>query len=179
MGKVAYFEEVVGREVEARVRQETARVESELREREKRELAEAREREGARLAEAVAEMERNANRAVAEATRRAKADYNEARTRFFEEIKGEVISELKAFTQTAEYAGYLKEKIAAAWREGLDRVVLRPQDKDLAEEIKKSIGNKISAVEISEEDFLGGFILRGDKKQDDHTFITRLGELHF
>ncbi|MCL2200078.1 MAG: hypothetical protein FWB80_14290 [Defluviitaleaceae bacterium] len=177
MGKVEYFEAVVGREVERRVRGARVRVLRELAEAEARELAETRARVRERVEEATREMERNANRAVAEATREAKTEYNTIRTAFFKEVRREVIAELRAFTQTMEYVDYLKEKIAENMRDGLDKLLLRPQDMHFAEEIKKSTDDKISSIEIGEDDFIGGFILLGEKVRSDHTFKTRLGSL--
>ncbi|MCL1862068.1 MAG: hypothetical protein FWF78_00690 [Defluviitaleaceae bacterium] len=176
MGKVAFFEEIIGREVERRTRLARHKLAKELSAATAREVDAVHKRVCAEVAEAKSAMERSANKAVAEATQKAGAEYNALYTAFFQEIKDEVKEKLIAFTQTDEYGEYLKERIVKNMRVELFgcKILLRPQDMYLAEEIKKSTNDNTSSVDFGKEDFIGGFILRSEKMQVDCTFKTRL-----
>jgi vacuolar-type H+-ATPase subunit E/Vma4 len=117
--------------------------------------------------------ERRKNKQIVDASGKAKREFIEHRERLTEELFADVLSDVKAFTASSEYEGFLVERIIKAAAGRYEAVQLTVSDMRYAERIKSATGLQ---AEQAPDDFIGGFRLigAGRRSVSDHTLAGQL-----
>lgn len=176
--KLEYFAETIEREVDLRKRRAKHRLASEISQAHAKTVEAAAEKITARVEAARRDLKREANKKIAAATAEAKAKFFAKRKILKLQLLDEVLSELIAFARSEEYVKFLIKKILAAKADFPDEtpvVKIGRNDTRAIFSIAQATG---ISPEISESDYIGGFIIEsGDGKiRADYTFRTRLSE---
>jgi vacuolar-type H+-ATPase subunit E/Vma4 len=170
--KLEYFAEAIEREIEARRRRLLHQIANDLSKETAAEIKAAEERVSSRVKAARRHLMQKANKKIALATAEARAGYITKQNFLHAKILADVTKELISFTQSEKYEGYLIEKInMAKTAHTFSTVKLCPRGTQFSDAIQ----NKTGLMPVQgKDDFIGGFVLQGNRVKSDHTFKARL-----
>ncbi|MCL2578373.1 MAG: V-type ATP synthase subunit E family protein [Defluviitaleaceae bacterium] len=176
--KIAYFAEIIGREVTAKKRRAKHQLANDLSKDAAKAIEAAIKKVDSQVAATRRQISRNENKKISEAITHEKASYFAMRNSHHAKLLDEVTEDLKLFTTSAEYESYLTERIneAKSKHSFAAAVKIRPEDMFFKQKIEEATGLKPLP---GESDYIGGFILQNEngKISADYTFRTRLKEV--